>query len=112
MGNEKSDCQKFWIEFRSKVLGIDNILQKLDFEKRVTIEGLTKFIDGYIPETRVLIGQKGFDKSLDKKICAVGWFYDDAFWTGVELCTSDDTGWVPIMGNYMQFLNLWDSQYE
>lgn len=67
LGNEKSDCQKFWIEFCSKVLGIDNILQKLDFEKRVIIDGQTKFIDVYIPETRVLIEQKSFDKPLDRK---------------------------------------------
>lgn len=67
IGNEKSDCQKFWIEFCSKVLGVDNILQKLDFEKRVIVDGQTKFIDVYIPETRVLIEQKSFDKSLYKK---------------------------------------------
>ena len=67
LGNEKSDCQKFWIEFCSKVLRIDNILQKLDFEKRVIIDGQTKFIDVYIPETRVLIEQKSFDKPLDRK---------------------------------------------
>lgn len=67
MGNEKSDCQKFWIEFCLKVLGIDNALQKLDFEKGVNIDGQTKYIDAYIPETRVLIEQKSFNKSLDKK---------------------------------------------
>lgn len=66
-GNEKSDCQKFWIEFCSKILGVDNILQKLDFEKRVIVDGQTKFIDVYIPETRVLIEQKSFGKLLDKK---------------------------------------------
>lgn len=33
MGNEKSDCQKFWIEFCSKILGIDNIMQKLILKK-------------------------------------------------------------------------------
>ncbi len=67
IGNEKSDCQKFWIEFCSKVLGIENAVQKLNFEKKVVIDGQVKFIDVYIPETRVLIEQKSFDKSLDKK---------------------------------------------
>lgn len=67
IGNEKSDCQKFWIEFCSKVLGINNAVQKLNFEKRVIVDGQTKFIDVYIPETRVLIEQKSFDKPLDKK---------------------------------------------
>lgn len=59
IGNEKSDCQKFWIEFCSKVLGIDNVVQKLNFEKRVIVDEQTKFMDAYIPETRVLIGGTG-----------------------------------------------------
>ena len=67
IGDEKSDCQKFWLEFCSKVLGIDNVVQKLVFEKRVTVDGQTKFIDVYIPETRVLIEQKSYDKSLYRK---------------------------------------------
>ncbi|MCM1268038.1 MAG: hypothetical protein NC302_09045 [Bacteroidales bacterium] len=41
--------------------------QKLVFEKRVIIDGQTKFIDVYIPETRVLIEQKSIDKNLNKK---------------------------------------------
>lgn len=67
IGDEKSDCQRYWIEFCTKVLGIENVTQKLNFEKRVIIDGQTKFIDVYIPETRVLIEQKSFDKPLDKK---------------------------------------------
>lgn len=67
IGDEKSDCQRFWIEFCGDVLGIENVTQKLVFEKRVVIEGQTKFIDVYIPETRVLIEQKSIDKDLHKK---------------------------------------------
>ncbi len=68
IGDEKSDCQRFWIEFFSNVLGIENVTQKIVFEKRVVVDGQTKFIDVYIPETRVLIEQKSIDKELDKKI--------------------------------------------
>ncbi len=68
IGNEKSDSQRFWIEFFSKVLGIENVTQKIIFEKRVVVDGQTKFIDVYIPETRVLIEQKSIDKELDRKI--------------------------------------------
>ena len=32
------------------------------------MDGQTKFIDVYIPETRVLIEQKSIDKDLDKKM--------------------------------------------
>ena len=67
IGDEKSDCQRYWIEFCDKVLGIENATQKLNFEKAVLIDGKTKFIDVYIPETRVLIEQKSFDKPLSKK---------------------------------------------
>lgn len=68
IGDEKSDCQRFWIEFLSNVLGIGDVTQKIIFEKRVTVDGQTKFIDVYIPETRVLIEQKSIDKDLDKKM--------------------------------------------
>lgn len=68
IGDEKSDCQRFWIEFLSNVLGIGDVTQKIAFEKRVTVDGQTKFIDVYIPETRVLIEQKSIDKDLDKKM--------------------------------------------
>ncbi len=67
IGDEKSDSQRFWIEFFSRVLGIENVTQKIIFEKRVIVDGQTKFIDVYIPETRVLIEQKSIDKELDRK---------------------------------------------
>ena len=68
VGDEKSDSQRFWIEFLSNVLGIEDVTQKIVFEKRVIVDGQTKFIDAYIPETRVLIEQKSADKDLGKKI--------------------------------------------
>lgn len=67
IGDEKSDSQRFWIEFCTNVLGIEDVTQKIKFEKRVIIDGQTKYIDGYIPETRVLIEQKSIDKDLNKK---------------------------------------------
>lgn len=66
-GDEKSDCQRFWIDFVQDVLGIENAVKKLEFEKRVDVDGQTKFIDVYIPETRTLIEQKSVDKDLNKK---------------------------------------------
>ena len=68
VGDEKSDSQRFWIDFFTNVLGIEDVLQKIIFEKRVVVDGQTKFIDVYIPETRVLIEQKSIDKDLDKKM--------------------------------------------
>lgn len=68
IGDEKSDSQRFWIEFLSNVLGIEMVTQKIVFEKRVTVDNQTKFIDVYIPETRVLIEQKSIDKDLGRKM--------------------------------------------
>ncbi len=68
IGDEKSDSQRFWIEFLSNVLGIEDVTQKIIFEKRVVVDNQTKFIDVYIPETRVLIEQKSIDKDLGKKM--------------------------------------------
>jgi len=68
IGDEKSDSQRFWIDFFTNVLGIEDVLQKIKFEKRVVVDGQTKYIDVYIPETKVLIEQKSIDKDLDKKL--------------------------------------------
>mgnify|MGYP001060474158 FL=1 len=68
IGDEKSDSQRFWIDFFTNVLGIENVLQKIVFEKRVTVDGQTKYIDVYIPETRVLIEQKSVGKDLGRKM--------------------------------------------
>ncbi len=68
IGDEKSDSQRFWIDFFTNVLGIEDVLQKINFEKRVMVDGQTKYIDVYIPETRVLIEQKSIDKDLDRKM--------------------------------------------
>ena len=66
-GDEKSDSQRFWIDFIQDVLGIENVTQKIEFEKKVNVDGQTKFIDVYIPETRTLIEQKSVDKDLTKQ---------------------------------------------
>lgn len=66
-GDEKSDSQRFWIDFFQDVLGIEDVVKKIQFEKRVNVDGQTKFIDVYIPETRTLIEQKSVDKDLTKQ---------------------------------------------
>lgn len=67
-GDEKSDAQSFWISLLSNVLDIDSVTDKIEFEKKVVIDGQTKYIDAYIPEARVLIEQKSFGKDLNKAI--------------------------------------------
>lgn len=65
-GDEKQETQSFWIDLLQNVLGVENPTSVIKFEKTVVVEKNTKFIDGYIPETKVLIEQKGAHIKLGK----------------------------------------------
>lgn len=67
-GNEKSDTQSFWLALLRNVFGVSNPEEYIQFEKRVKVDGNTKFIDAYIPHTLVLIEQKDYGKDLLKEI--------------------------------------------
>ncbi len=64
-GDEKQDCQSFWLSLLQKVYGVEEPEKAIDFEVRVQL-GHTSFIDGYVKDTRVLIEQKGIDIDLKK----------------------------------------------
>ncbi|MBR2279455.1 MAG: class I SAM-dependent DNA methyltransferase [Ruminococcus sp.] len=66
-GYEKGESQKFWMELLGTVYGVDNPSHFIEFEDQVHLDH-TSFIDGYIPETKVLIEQKGLGKDLRKPI--------------------------------------------
>lgn len=65
-GDEKQHCQKFWLSLLQDVLGVERPQKYIDFEKEVKSQN-TKFIDGYIKKTKVLIEQKSLKIDLDKK---------------------------------------------
>jgi methylase of polypeptide subunit release factors len=71
-GDEKQETQTFWLALLQKVYGITEPDKFIQFEKTVRVvvhktgKETIKFIDGYIPETKVLIEQKGMDINLDK----------------------------------------------
>ena len=65
-GDEKQETQLFWIDLLQNVLGVENPTSIIQFEKPVVIEKNTKFIDGFIPSTKVLIEQKSIEKKLGK----------------------------------------------
>ena len=67
-GKEDEHGRSYWIELLTKVLGMDNATERIDFEKKVVIDGNTKRIDVYIPETRVVIEQKSLGIALDHKL--------------------------------------------
>ena len=71
-GDEKQETQSFWRALLQKVYGVDEPEKAIDFERRVEVDDVktgkrtTKFIDGYLPATRVLIEQKGQDIDLTR----------------------------------------------
>lgn len=67
-GKEDEDGRSYWIDLVSNVIGMDNVIERLNFEKKVVVEGNTKRIDVYIPETHVIVEQKSLGKALDQKI--------------------------------------------
>ena len=66
-GSEKSDTQKFWLDFLRCVCDVENPVRVIEFEKRVQLEHVS-FIDAYIESTHVLIEQKSSDVDINKPI--------------------------------------------
>lgn len=71
-GDEKQETQAFWLALLQKVFDVKEPEKYISFERRVEVDdpktgkSTIKFIDGYIPQTRVLIEQKGQDVDLHK----------------------------------------------
>lgn len=67
-GQEDEDCHIFWLGLMQDVLGIEDALDCINFEKKVKLKGAPapKRIDSYIACSKVLIEQKSFDIDLDK----------------------------------------------
>ena len=66
IGDEKQHSQTFWVELFQYVLNVKEPTQMLRFEERVKL-GHTSYIDIFIPQTKVIIEQKGKDIDLLKK---------------------------------------------
>ena len=70
-GDEKQEIQRFWMSLLQNVCGVEQPTSAIEFEKRVEVNNsdgttTTKYIDGYLPATRVLIEQKGRYVDLTK----------------------------------------------
>ena len=63
---ERKFYQTFWNMLLQEVFEVKPY-DFIEYEKPVLIDGNTKFIDGYIKETKVLIEQKASDIDLDKE---------------------------------------------
>ncbi len=66
-GREDEDDRSYWIDFLQNIMGVDNVTDRVEFQKKVVgPDGNTKRIDIYIPETHVLIEQKSLGIDLSK----------------------------------------------
>ena len=71
-GDEKQETQTFWLTLLQRVYGVAEPDKLISFEKTVAVDDTrtgkrtTKFIDGYIGATRVLIEQKGAKIDLNR----------------------------------------------
>ena len=63
--SEVGGYQKFWLELLGDVLGADDATRRIDFQIPVPMPATTKFLDAWIPETKVLIEHKKRGVKLD-----------------------------------------------
>ena len=64
-GSGKGEDQQFWNSFLRDVLGITEVEQHIKYQVPVQLKNTTKFLDAWIPETRVLIEHKSRGVNLD-----------------------------------------------
>ena len=64
-GSEKGEDQQFWNMLLRDVLGMNDVEQRVKPQVPVQMKGTTKFLDFWIPETRVLIEHKSRGVKLD-----------------------------------------------
>ena len=96
-GREDEDARSYWIEFLHNILGVENVTERVDFEKKVIgSKGTVERIDVYIPETRVLIEQKSLGIALDKPQAGHGGMtpYEQAKMYDNGLIVSEKARWI------------------
>ena len=52
-GKEDEDDQSFWIDIFQKLFGVENATDKLNFQKKVLVNGSTKRIDAYVIDKNI-----------------------------------------------------------
>lgn len=105
-GYEKGESQKFWLDLLCNVFGIQDFASFISFEDQVKLDH-TSFIDGYIPQTKVLIEQKSIDKDLRAPIKQSDGSFLNPFQQAkryiTELPVSKHPRWV-VTSNFKSFL--------
>ncbi len=106
-GYEKGESQSFWTSLLRDVLGVEHPESFIKFEEQVKIDKANGFIDVHIPETKVMIEQKGIEKDLRKGIKQSDGSFLTPFQQAkryiVDLPLSEHPRWV-ITCNFKEFL--------
>lgn len=68
-GNENQDTQRFWVDFYQNVLGVEDAVSRLEFEKPVSTDASTHdgYIDVFTPSAKTLVEQKSLGIDLAKE---------------------------------------------
>ena len=56
-GREDEDDRSYWLDILQRLLGCADATDRIEFQKKVIVNGNTKKIDAYIPETKIIIEQ-------------------------------------------------------
>lgn len=106
-GREDEDDRSYWLDILQRILGAEDATDRIEFQKKVIVEGHTKRIDAYIPETKVIIEQKTLGIALDKKIHQSGGIeltpYEQAKRYNDNLPSSEKARWI-VTSN---FADIW-----
>lgn len=106
-GREDEDDRSYWLDILQRLLGCTDATDRIEFQKKVIVNGNTKRIDAYIPETKIIIEQKSEGIPLDKKISQSGGTeltpYEQAKRYNDNLPTSEKAKWI-ITSNFQE---LW-----
>ena len=99
-GKEDEDDRSYWLDILQRIMGADDATDRVEFQKKVVVDGNVKRIDAYIPETKVLIEQKSLGITLDKKIHQSGGVdltpYEQAKRYNDNLPLSEKAKWIVI----------------
>lgn len=97
-GKEDEDDRSYWLDILQRIMGADDATDRIEFQKKVIVDGHTKRIDAYIPETKIIIEQKSLGIALDKKVHQSGGIeltpYEQAKRYNDNLPLSEKARWI------------------
>ncbi|MDO5445911.1 MAG: methylase [Eubacteriales bacterium] len=97
-GKEDEDDRSYWLDILQRIMGVIDATDRIEFQKKVIVDGNTKRIDAYIPETKIIIEQKSLGIALDKKIHQSGGIdltpYEQAKRYNDNLPLSEKARWI------------------